>query len=311
MSNELRFDGQVALVTGGAAGIGKAICHYLGARGAKVVVNGNYRPNGHGPEEDVASEIRAAGGEAIGVNGSVCDDDAVRAMLRKTIEAFGRLDILVNNAGTSETKHLITEAPGIIFEEQMDVHVRGTLRVTREAWPHLISAGRGRILNTSSATAIGGRSPDGWDMSYPVAKAAIFGVTRQLAGAGADHGIKVNALMPWAASPMTRKALDGSPLGDWIERKAGAEKVAASALFLLHRDCPVTGQFISSAGGRLARIFYGQAAGYFNPDISPEDVRDHWQEIEGVRDGDRVEDAIELRSMEHEFALLMEILGQD
>jgi hypothetical protein len=145
-------------------------------------------------------------------------------------------------------------------------------------------------------------------MSYPVAKAAIFGVTRQLAGAGSDYNIKVNALMPWASSPMTRRALEGSELGSWIEEKTGPEKIAASVLFLLHRDCPVTGQFISSAGGRVARIFYGQAPGYFNPAITPEDVRQHWGEIEGVRDGDKIENAIELHGMEHEFSILRALL---
>jgi NAD(P)-dependent dehydrogenase (short-subunit alcohol dehydrogenase family) len=305
----LRFDGQVALVTGGAAGIGKAVCTLLAERGAKVVVNGNYRPSGTGPEKDVAAAIQDAGGTAVGVNGSVCDDDAARRMVNAAIETFGRLDIVVNNAGTAETKHFIEDAPGKLFEEQIDVHVRGTLRVTRAAWPHLKASGHGRIVNTSSAVALGGQSPDGWDMSYPTAKAAIFGVTRQLAGAGRDYGIMVNALMPWAASPMTEKALKGSPLGNWIAEKAGAEKVAASTLFLLHHDCPVTGQFISSAGGRVARIFYGQAPGYFNPNITPEDVRDHWDVIAGVKDGDHVVDAIELTGMEHEFALLQALLG--
>jgi NAD(P)-dependent dehydrogenase (short-subunit alcohol dehydrogenase family) len=308
MTEQIRFEGEVALVTGGGAGIGRAICELLAERGAKVVINGNYRASGSGPEEELAAKIRAKGGEAVGVNGSVCNEEAARRMVQKAIDTYGRLDILVNNAGTPETKHFITEAPGRIFEEQMEVHVRGTLRVTREAWPHLIAAGHARVLTTSSATAIGGRSPDGWDMSYPVAKAAIFGVTRQLAGAGSEHGVKVNALMPWAASPMVKKALTGSDLGAWIESKASCEKVAASAMFLLHRDCPVTGQFISSAGGRVARIFYGQAPGYFNPEITPEDVRDHWNEIEGARDGDIIRNAIELRSMDHEFALLQAIL---
>jgi NAD(P)-dependent dehydrogenase (short-subunit alcohol dehydrogenase family) len=152
MSSEIRFDGQVALVTGGAAGIGRAIAEYLGRRGAKVVVNGNVRASGHGPEDEVAAHICASGGEAVGVNGSVCEDESARRMVQTAITRFGRLDIVVNNAGTSETKHLITEARGKIFEEQMEVHVRGTLRVIREAWPHLIESGHGRVLNTRAGS---------------------------------------------------------------------------------------------------------------------------------------------------------------
>lgn len=230
-------------------------------------------------------------------------------MVARAVESVDRLDIDGNNAGTAETKHFITDAPGRLFEEQMEVHVPGTLRVTREAWPHLIASGSGRVLMTSSATAIGGRSPDGWDMSYPVAKAALLGVTLQLAGAGSEHGIVANAIMPWAASPMVKAALAGSELGAWIESKAGREKVAAAALFLLHPDRIESGQFFSTASGRMARMFYALAPGYFNPDLTPEDVRDNWSQIVGESEGDAIKDAIEVQGMEHEFALLRNVLA--
>jgi NAD(P)-dependent dehydrogenase (short-subunit alcohol dehydrogenase family) len=309
MTGQLRFDGQVALVTGGASGIGKAIVMALAERGAKVVVNGNFRPSGVGPEAEVASEIRDLGGDAIGFNASVRDDEAVRAMVAKAVDHYGRLDIVVNNAGTTSTEHLVQDAPSEKFDEQIDVHVKGSLRVTRAAWPHLIASGAGRILNTGSGTALGGPGPNGYDGAYPVAKAALYGVTRQMAGEGEKVGIKANLIMPWAESPMTIGALTGTPLGTWISEKAGAEKMAASVLFLLHRECPANGQFISSCGGRVARIFFGQAPGYFNPDLTPEDVRDNWQAIFGEVDGDRIVGAVEVRSMEHEFAVLQTHLG--
>lgn len=309
MTDPLRFDGQVALVTGGGSGIGKAICMALADRGARVVVNGNFRPSGVGPEAEVAAEINDRGGEAIGINASVTDDVAVRAMVDRAVGHYGRLDIVVNNAGTTSVGHLVQDAPGPKFDEQIDIHVKGSLRVVRATWPHLIASGAGRILNTGSGTALGGPGPHGYDGAYPVAKAALYGVTRQMAGEGEKVGIKANLIMPWAESPMTASALTGTPLGSWISEKAGAEKVAASLLFLLHRDCPANGQFISSCGGRVARIFFGQAPGYFNPELTPEDVRDHWAEIFGQVDGDRIVDAIEVRSMEHEFGLLQQFHG--
>jgi NAD(P)-dependent dehydrogenase (short-subunit alcohol dehydrogenase family) len=310
MANELRFDGQVALVTGGGSGIGRAICEALAERGAKLVVNGNFRANGQGPEEDVAASIRAKGGGAVGVNGSVTDEDAAQRMVKAAIDSFGRLDIVVNNAGKTCIDHLVQSAPGEKFDEQIDIHVKGSLRVTRAAWPHLAASGAGRILNTGSGTALGGPGPNGYDGAYPVAKAALYGVTRQMAGEGAQYGIKANLVMPWAESPMTISALTGTPIGEWIFAKAGAHKVAASVLFLLHRDCPVTGQFISSCGGRVARIFFGQSRGYFNPELTPEDIRDHWDEVAGKPEGDKIVDAIEVRSMEHEFEVLQSFLGR-
>lgn len=309
MAEQLRFDGQVALVTGGGSGIGKAICMALADRGARVVVNGNIRPNGVGPEADVAAEINALGGDAIGINASVTDDTAVRAMVDRAVDHFGRLDIVVNNAGTTSVEHLVQDAPGPKFDEQIDVHVKGSLRVARAAWPHLIQSGAGRILNTGSGTALGGPGPHGYDGAYPVAKAALYGVTRQMAGEGAKVGIKANLIMPWAESPMTISALTGTPIGQWISDNAGADKMARSVLFLLHRDCPANGQFISSCGGRIARIFFGQSPGYFNPDFTPEDVRDNWSVIAGEPDGDAIIDAIEVRSMEHEFTILQGYLG--
>ena len=281
MSNELRFDGQVAFVTGAAVGIGRAHALLLAERGAKVVVNGNYRPSGSGPEEDVVAEIRAKGGEAIGVNGSVTDEAAVQRMVSTAVETYGRLDILINNAGTASSETLIHEAPGEATEAQIDVHVRGHLRMARAAWPHLVASGAGRILNTGSAVTFGYQNPDGWDGAYTVAKGAHFGMTRQMAGAGAPDGIKVNMVMPWSYTPLVEKTLGGTDFAKWMEANLRPEQVAASILYLVHRDCPVTGQFISAAGGRVTRILFASPKGYFNPDLTPEDVRENWGAIYG------------------------------
>jgi NAD(P)-dependent dehydrogenase (short-subunit alcohol dehydrogenase family) len=310
MPTALRFDGQVALVTGGAAGIGRAHCELLAERGAKVVVNGNFRPSGSGPEQDVAAFIRERGGEAVAVNGSVTDEDAVLRMVQTAIDSFGRIDILVNNAGTGQTTLTTPAAPDERLDGALDVHLRGTMRVTRAAWSHLAAAGAGRILNTGSACAFGVQTPEGYEVGYSVAKSALFAVTRQMAGEGAASGIKANLLLPWAFSPMAAKDLERSALGKYMKEKLDPAKVAAACLYLLHHDCPVTGQFISAAGGRVARVVFATSRGYCNPDLTPEDVRDNWSEIHGEADADgAIRDALELTGLQGEFRLIRKALG--
>lgn len=307
---QLRFDGKVALVTGGASGIGKAICTLLAERGAKVVVNGNYRPNGSGPEVEVAAAICAQGGEAVGVNGSVADDDSVRRMVTKAIESFGRLDIVVNSAGTVEDTVLIQDAPGPSLETTLNVNLRGTMRVVRAAWPHLVASGAGRILNAGSSGAYGFGGPKGWSSSYSVSKSSLFAVTRQMGGAGTEVGIKANMVIPWAYSPMVARSLDGTDLGKYMEEKLTADKVAIASLYLLHSECPVTGQFFSAAGGRVTRVLFASPKGYYNPNLTPEDVRDNWGAIYGDVDANnRLSDVLEITGLVGELRAIQETLG--
>jgi len=309
MSQPLRFDGQVALVTGGAAGIGREHSLLLAQRGARVVVNGNYRANGVGPEQDLVELIREQGGEAVAVNGSVADEAAAQRMVQTAIDAFGRLDIVVNNAGTGQTNLTVPEAPDDRFDSAMNTHLLGTLRVTRAAWDHLVASGNGRILNTGSACAFGVLTPLGYEVAYSVAKSALFAVTRQMAGEGKAHGIHANLVLPWAYSPMASKDLETSPLVKFMEENLDPSRVAAACLYLLHRDCPVSGQFVSAAGGRVTRVMFATTEGYTNPDLTPEDVRDHWAEIEGSASEGKLEGARELADLADEFRLIRKALA--
>jgi NAD(P)-dependent dehydrogenase (short-subunit alcohol dehydrogenase family) len=310
MSALLRFDGQVALVTGAAAGIGREHALLLAARGARVVVNGNHRASGSGPEAEVAALIRERGGEAVPVNGSVTDATAVQRMIEAAIDNFGRLDIVINNAGSGQTTQTIREPLDERFDRTLDTHLRGTLSVTRAAWPHLVDSKAGRVLNTGSACAFGVQTPDGFEVAYSVAKSALFAVTRQMAGEGAAAGIKANLILPWAFSPMAAKDLATSPLGQYMREHLAASKVAAASLYLVHRDCPVTGQFISAAGGRVTRVTFATSRGYTNRDLTPEDVRDHWSEIHGETAADgTLDDVLELTGLGGEFRLIRKALG--
>ena len=308
--NSIRFDGKVALVTGGAKGIGLGISHKLAELGAKVVVNGNYRPSGHGPEDEVAADICAKGFEAVGVNGSVYDDDSAKAMVQKAIDTWGRLDIVVNNAGNATHDDIAELAPDENFDQQIDVHVRGTFMVVRAAWPHLLRSDQPRILNTSSACAWGFEGPHGWNANYATAKSALFGATRQLAGSGRPHGIGVNMIFPRALTPLVEEHISGTPLHEWQLKHLEMDPLTSTVAFLVHSDCKATGQFFTSAGGRVARVVIASPNGYWNPKLTPEDIRDNWSEVWGKQDAEGYMDEVfELTDQEREHQYLVKLFA--
>jgi len=306
---QVRLDGKVAIVTGGAAGIGLGIVKALAERGAKVVVNGNYRESGCGPEEEVAEEIRRGGGEAIGVNGAVHHSKTGEKIARAALEAFGRIDILVNNAGTGDAtpdSPFLPCPPGDVMQGQVEVHCYGSMRTAAAVWPHMKSVGGGAILNVGSMASVG-LAPllpgQGWRPGYTFAKAGLYGLTRQMAGAGRSDNIKVNLLLPRAITPLKLRSIPGSKLLEWQADHLPMEPLAYSVVWMVHPDFPATGAFFSSAGGLVARVVIAETPGYFNPCLTPEDVRDNMDLVLGNVDaGGYVHGFYELldASTEHE-----------
>jgi NAD(P)-dependent dehydrogenase (short-subunit alcohol dehydrogenase family) len=284
LTEQLRFDGKSAIITGSAKGIGREIALLLAERGANVVVNGNYRQGGSGPEESVAAEIRERGGSAISVNGSVTNDAVCHGMVNDALEHFGGLDIIVNNAGTTDTELRIQDAPSHVIDEQFAVHVKAPQQLFRAAWPHLAKSGAGRVINVGSASSLGFKSRHGWGGSYAIVKSAHYGLTRQMAGLGAQFGVKANLVMPNAHSEMVSKSFGGTEFGQWYEQNLQPSYIATSSLYLMHEDCPVNGQFFSMAGGRVARILFASRDGIFDRAMTPETIRDRWDEIMGPED---------------------------
>jgi NAD(P)-dependent dehydrogenase (short-subunit alcohol dehydrogenase family) len=318
MSAQLQFDGRVAIVTGAAGGMGACYSTMLAARGAKVVVV-DKRPKG-GSEYETVEQIRAAGGEAIGVEGDICDVTSVARVIASAVDAYGRLDILINNAGTSDQTADVTFMPDERLEKQLDIHLRGPMRMIAAAWPQLVASGQGRIINVGSSSAFGVCSGGGdqavdggagiWEAAYSTAKCAAFALTRQAAGAGGPHGIKANLVIPWAWTPMTRSGLEGSPFGDWMSKYMRPELVGALGLYLVHADCPSNGQFYSAAGGRLTRIVFGAMPGYFNPQLTPEDVAANWGDVVGHADANgRFDDIFDIQGVESECAEIQRVVG--
>ncbi|MDR3512729.1 MAG: SDR family NAD(P)-dependent oxidoreductase [Caulobacteraceae bacterium] len=278
----LRFDGRVAIVTGagGNPGLGRAHARLLAAHGAKVVVNDlGVGPDGRGGRparaEAVAEEIRSEGGEAVADGHSVATQDGAQAIVETALRTYGRIDVLVNNAGVVEFA-LFEQLTPTDIEKMLGTHLMGTIWMCRAVWPHLKNAGYGRIINTVSGSLLGAR----YASVYGAAKGGILGLTRNLAIEGEEHGIKVNALAPGAATVawQTMSAEEARPSPE-ILAKLSPDLVAPTAGYLAHEDCAVSGKCIGSEGGNIFELWYGRTSGADRDVWTLGDVEQEWSRI--------------------------------
>lgn len=184
---EKKLAGKVALVTGASRGIGQKIAQELALQGARVVVN---YASSSGRAEEVVSEIRENGGEALAIQADVSKVGEVERLFEKTLEAFGRIDILVNNAGVMITKP-IAEMTEEDFDQQFAINVKGTYFACQQAALHMSE--KGRIINFS--TSVAGQMFPGYSV-YAATKGAVEQITRQLAKELGPKGITINAVAP-------------------------------------------------------------------------------------------------------------------
>jgi NAD(P)-dependent dehydrogenase (short-subunit alcohol dehydrogenase family) len=236
---DLRFDDRVAIVTGAGGGLGREHALLLASRGAKVVVND-------------------LGGASDGTGASP-----------GPAERTARVDIVISNAGILRDKAFHNLTPELL-DPVLDVHLKGAFHVIRPAWVKMREVSYGRVLVTTSNSGILGNFGQS---NYGAAKMGLVGLARVLAQEGARYNIKVNALAPIARTRMTEELL--GPLAP----KLDPGLVAPVAAWLVSEECPVTGEIYSAGGGRVARFFVGLTQGYANPALTPEDVRDHLEEI--------------------------------
>ena len=241
----MRFDGQVAIVTGAGGGLGREHALALAARGARVVINdlGGARDGSGGSAsaaEAVVAEIEAAGGEAIANAASVTDYAAVQAMVDQAMAKWGRIDILVNNAGVLRDKSF-AKMEIEDFRFVVDVHLMGAVNCTKAVWEIMRGQNYGRIVMTTSSSGLYGNFGQA---NYGAAKMALVGLMQTLSIEGAKNDIRVNCLAPTAHTRMTEDLGAALPL-----EALSPALVTPGLLYLVSRDAPSRAILAAGAGG--------------------------------------------------------------
>lgn len=266
----IRFDDQVAIVTGAGGGLGRSHALALAARGAKVVVNdlgGDVRGEGGSSSaaEAVVQEIIDAGGEAIAHGANVCDAEQVADMVQATMDKWGRIDILINNAGVLRDK-TFTKMELADFDFVMQVHVMGSVTCTKAVWEIMREQGYGRIVMTTSSSGLYGNFGQS---NYGAAKMGLVGFMNTLCLEGQKYNIHVNSLAPMAATRMTEGLLPEDAL-----KLSTPESVTAGVLTLCDKDAPNRTVLCAGAGGFARAVIYETDGIYLKPDEqTPENVR--------------------------------------
>ena len=277
--NELRFDGRTAVITGAGRGVGRVHALSLASRGARVVVadlGGELDGSGASekPADAVVQEIRNAGGEAVACYASVAEEQGAASVVEAALHAFGRLDILVNNAGISSPE---------LFENQtlaqirrlLEVHYLGSIYVTKAAWPHLIAAGYGRIVNTCSEGPLGIHE---MMTGYGGAKGGVLGFTLALAAEAPKYGITVNGFSPRIATRMSSPDVLAHVYGQPAELFENTmepflpEKASPAAVYLAHESCHLNGVVLVCGGLEVLRMAVMENAGVSLTSVTPESI---------------------------------------
>lgn len=240
--------GKIALVTGAAKGIGRAIALALAEEGATVVVNYNGSKE---RAEQTVEEIRALGADGLAYQCNVADTEAALAMVKEVTVRYGRLDILVNNAGVTRD-NLIMKMSEEDFDAVISANLKGCFNTIKAASRQMLKQRAGRIINITSVSGILGNAGQA---NYAASKAGIIGLTKTMARELASRGITVNGVAPgFVDTDMTRALPEGVkeaavkqiPLGHFGKPEDIAHMVAYLAS---EKAAYITGQIISVDGG--------------------------------------------------------------
>ncbi|CAH1640233.1 unnamed protein product [Spodoptera littoralis] len=271
--DQLRFDGRVAVVTGAGGGLGKAYALLLASRGAKVVVNdlGGAR-DGVGKSnfaDAVVKEIKDKGGIAVADYNNVVEGEKI---IQTAIDNFGRIDILINNAGILRDRSF-TKMSDQDWDLIHLVHLKGAFKTTHAAWEHFRKQKYGRVIMTSSNAGIFGNFGQA---NYSAAKMGLVGLTNTLAIEGAKYNIKVNTLVPTAASRLTEDILPPE-----MFEAMKPDLIAPVVAYMSHESFPDTGAVIDSTLGYATKMHYVRGPGVVlkkkpSDPVTIESVKEFW-----------------------------------
>ena len=269
---------RVAIVTGAGGGLGREHALALARRGAKVLVNDlggalNVLPvtSTISPAQTVANEIIASGGQAIANDASVTDFEAVQAMVKQAMDAWGRIDILVNNAGILRDKSF-TKMEMSDFRLVMDVHVMGAVHCSKAVWDIMRAQNYGRIVMTTSSSGLYGNFGQS---NYGAAKMALVGLMQTLSIEGAKNNVRINCLAPTAATRMTEGLMPEA-----ILQALKPAAVSPAVVYLCSEDAPSRTILCAGAGSFETANITLTKGRYIGDDADAADqIIAHWGQI--------------------------------
>lgn len=280
MSESLRFEDKVVIITGAGGGLGRAHALLFARHGAQVIVNdlgGSADGGGANASaaDRVVAEIQAFGGQAVANHDSVTDGDKI---VQNALDAFGRVDVVVNNAGILRDKSF-AKMEDVDWDLVYRVHVEGAYKVTHAAWPRLREQNYGRVIFTSSTSGIYGNFGQS---NYGMAKLGLYGLTRTLALEGRKNNILVNAIAPTGATRMTEGLIPAS-----VFELLKPELVSPLVVYLGSEQCQDSAGLYEVGGGWIGKVRWERSLGVgFDPrsGFSPEDVAGQWAAINDFTD---------------------------
>lgn len=246
----MHLDGKITIVTGASRGIGRSVAIELAKLGAKVVIN--YAGN-EAAAEEVKKLIVSAGGQAIIIKADVGNVEAVDAMVKETMDIFGKIDILVNNAGITRD-NLLMRMKEEDWDAVMNINLKGVFVCTKAISRIMMKQRTGKIINMTSVVGLMGNAGQA---NYAAAKAGVIGFTKSMAKELASRGITVNAIAPGFISTDMTAVLSEQVKKDLAEkipvgRLGSPEDVAAAVAFLASDSANyITGQTLNVDGGML------------------------------------------------------------
>lgn len=305
MKDELRYDGQVALITGAGRGLGREHALLLASRGCKIIVNDPgiaFDGSGSASQQiadEVVEEIRLQGGQAVASYDSV-EDGA--ALVNNGLEAFGRIDIVLNNAGivTPETwSELSMES----WRKTIDVNLTGVFSVMKAVWPVLVEQRYGRCVVTASPAIYGAGVA-----AYAASKAGVIGISNslQFEARKLKLDIKCNVVIPQANTRMVQDLNARISASRVVQGKSelrsappavldlmGPEKVSAMVAWLSHRECPSEAKIFEAGAGYFAQLNWARSSPLFATEQEgvegaplPEHIRDGQDTLDDYISGD-------------------------